>query len=569
MVPPPPDSPGPESILHFIDECFAHSSRTLYIVGLEKLANYQWYVTLPYPKVILQSGLSIGTPDESCLLIMYVDCSSQTAMFTELETMMRGFTRIIRNGKYIVLVDDIYLSNGNIPIAISLGSFFATYNVVYWAVTGINRAEELQYTLFFASNVYYMNGPLTHGPVFEWNRGLLRNTTFEIHGQAIHAFPYTHHTGGGKFRGIDISIFKIVMERIGCLLQVHIIERTADIDNDVAHIMNRLHQMTMDVMVTRRNVHVGTLPVVYIADYTYYCLVAPRSTQVDLTRSLLRPFSSDVWWFIIVCTVVINVMKEVLKYDTQLGILMRQASFEGPIRSFYRISFTVICFVLIEAYLTKVTSFFLTYRFLPDARTLDEFFATDTPIRLEEGSNNFLSIVEPRIRDLIVARGINSTECEEFSSECAHLDSFARASYMISENIGVDADSGRKRSYIVPEMIASYNYLSYCFARGSTLTDLVAVYLQRMYETGLMRLYHRQYEQYLLPNKYVHVVSESSLEFDHLTSVWICVSVGWGISVVVFLLELVQSWLVRTVRKGRQFQNGPAKRAWNTQKSKA
>uniref|UniRef100_A0A182SVR1 Ionotropic glutamate receptor L-glutamate and glycine-binding domain-containing protein n=1 Tax=Anopheles maculatus TaxID=74869 RepID=A0A182SVR1_9DIPT len=536
---------------------------------MEKLAAYQSYLALPYPKVILRRGVSIGTPDETCLLVMYVDCSSQKAMFAALEKMMQEFTKIVRNGKYIVLVDDAYLPKGNVPISISLGSFFATYNIVYWGMTGLRQAEELQYTLFFASRVYYMTSPLTHGPVFEWNRGLLRNTTFEIYGQAVNAFPYTHSQGGGQFRGIDMSIFENVMERIGCLLQVLVVGKTEDTDSDIEQIMNRLHQMRLDVMLTRRDVKEGTLPVVYIPDFTYYCLVAPRYTQIDLTRSLLRPFSSDVWWFIVSCGVGIHLAKEVSKYDTAVRAFVRRLNLTAkPFLSFYRISFAIICFVLFESYLAKVTSYFLTYRFLPDAKTLDEFYATGIPIRLEHGSDRFLQFLEPRARDLIVARGVSSAECDEFSRACAHLDSFARASYVINENIDVDPVTGRKQSYIVPEMIANYNYLSYCFARGSTLTDLVAVYLQRMYETGLMRLYQRQYEQYLLPNNYAHVVAESSLQFAHLMSLWICVSVGWGLSVSVFAMELVLSWLVRMSRKGRTFRKVHRvikKRGWHKQ----
>ncbi|XP_050072154.1 uncharacterized protein LOC126560036 [Anopheles maculipalpis] len=564
LLPEPSEVPSaPEPIVQLIEECFRHNSRTLYFVGMEKLIMYQSYVALPYPKVILHSGISIGTPDEACLLVLYVDCSSRNSMFAALKRITRDFTRIVRNGKYLVLVDDVQLAKENIAIAISLGSFFATYNIVYWVLTAIHHPQELQYTLFFASNVYFMNGPLKHAPAFEWNRGLLRNTTFEIYGQALLAFPYTHYKGGGPFRGIDMSIFQNVMERIGCKLRVMIVEQTENSESDRANIMTRLHDMKLDVMLTRRDVDTGTLPVVYIPDFTYYCLVAPRFTEIDLTRSLLRPFSSDVWWFIVTCCACIYLLKEVLNHKTPLKVLlMRRFKFALP---FYRLSVAIICFVLFESYLAKVTSFFLAYRFIPDAKTLDEFFATGIPIRLMESSDRFLDVLEPHLKELIVARGIDGAECEEFSRECAHLDSFARASYEINENIGIDPVTGRKQSYIVPEMLIGFNYLSYCFARGSTLTDLVAVYLQLMYETGLMRLYQRQYEQYLLPNNYVHIVTESSLEFDHLMSLWICVSIGWGLSISVFAVELVYSRLVRMSQMGGRFRKKAKKvkkRAW-------
>ncbi|XP_061498723.1 uncharacterized protein LOC133391169 [Anopheles gambiae] len=553
----------PKTISSLVEECFHHNSRTLYLVGLEKLAAYESYLALPHPKVIVQSGYSIGTPDESSLIVMYMDCSTLSNLLIQFKAIMRDFTRIVRNGKYIVLVEDAYLSNGNLAVAIELGSAFSTYNVVYWCVTGLHQAEELQYTLFFASSVYFMNGPLTYAPAFEWNRGLLRNATFDIYALAMTSFPYTHFQGKHRpFCGIDVNIFETVMERIGCQLKVRILQPTDSIDNDIAVITRSLHRSKADVMMTRRHVNVGILPVVYIPDITYYCLVAPRTTQIDLTQSLLRPFSGTVWWFIVVCTVLISAFDELSKQHTRLGRLAQQLFARQPIASFYRICLAVISFVLIESYLATVTSFFLAYRFVPDAKTLEEFFATGIPIRLPEGMVRFLRNLEPRLKDRIMARGVGASVCSPYSTQCAHLESFAMASYQISENVGIDPVSGRKRSYIVPEMVTRYSYLSYAFARGSPLTDLVAMYLRWMYEAGLMGLFRHQYEQYLQPTVHVHTVVDSSLEFEHLMSLWICVSIGWGVSCGVFVMEMGHGWLQRVLKGRRQVAGNAGKQAW-------
>ncbi|XP_041763204.1 uncharacterized protein LOC121588844 [Anopheles merus] len=553
----------PKAISTLVEECFHHNSRTLYLVGLEKLATYESYLALPYPKVIVQSGFSIGTPDETSLIVMYVDCSTLSNLHIQFKAIMRDFTRIVRNGKYIVLVEDAYLPKGNVAVAIELGSAFSTYNVVYWCVTGLRRAAELQYTLFFASRVYFMNGSLTYAPAFEWNRGLLRNVTFDIYAQALISFPYTHFQGEHRsFGGIDVNIFETVMERIGCQLQVRIVQPTDSRENDIADITGSLHRLKADVMMTRRHVDVGILPVVYIPDITYYCLVAPRTTQIDLTQSLLRPFSGAVWWFIVVCTVMISALNELSKQHTRLGRLGQQLFARQPIASFYRICLAIISFVLIESYLATVTSFFLAYRFVPDAKTLDEFFTTGIPIRLQEGMDAFLNNLEPRLRDPIMARGVGASVCAPFSSQCAHLESFAMASYEISENVGIDPVSGRKRSYIVPEMVARYSYLSYAFARGSPLTDLVAMYLWWMYEAGLMGLFRHQYEQYLQPSVHLLTVVDSSLEFEHLMSLWICVSIGWGVSCGVFVVEVGHGWLQRVLKGRRQVAGNAGKQAW-------
>uniref|UniRef100_A0A182UAC8 Uncharacterized protein n=1 Tax=Anopheles melas TaxID=34690 RepID=A0A182UAC8_9DIPT len=272
-------------------------------------------------------------------------------------------------------------------------------------------------------------------------------------------------------------------------------------------------------MLTRRHVDTGILPVVYIAEATYFSLVAPHNTEINLPQSLLRPFSYEVWLFIVGCAVVISILNELSQYDTRMGVWLRWIYSYPTLPSFYSICFTLISFVLIESYLATVTSFFLAYRFVPDAKTLEDFFATDIPIRLEEGMDTFLNNLEPRVSDLIVARGVRGTECEEFSSGCAHLDTFARAWVRIKELVGVDPISGRKRSYIVLEMVARYSCMSYAFARDSPLTVVVAVYLRWMYEAGLVRLFHQDYEQYLQPNDYEHT-HEDSLAFEHLMSLW-------------------------------------------------
>uniref|UniRef100_A0A182Q948 Uncharacterized protein n=1 Tax=Anopheles farauti TaxID=69004 RepID=A0A182Q948_9DIPT len=228
---------------------------------------------------------------------MYVDCSTRDTMHGTFRTAMQSFTTIERNAKYLVLVEDGFLANIHMVIPKNLASIFATYNIVYWCVTGFRRAEEMQYMLFFASKAFFMNGSLAYG--------------------------------------------------------------------------------------------------------------------------------------------------------------------------------------------------------------------------------------------------------------------FARAAFIINENIPSDPVTGRKPSYIVPEMVASFNYLSYAFARGSLLTDLVAVYLRRMYEAGLVHFYHRQYEQYLAPYEHTHTVVDRSLEFEHLMSVWICISLGWGISLCVFILEVMFSWSEKLCRRRWQTKAKP------------
>ena len=180
---------APSALIRFVQECFRQHSRTLYLVGLEGMVSYRSYLALPYPKVIVQSGVSIGMPDESSLIVLFVDCRTrvsylctlfgidfvlicvcffvlllplQSFMYNTLSMILRDFNRIVRNGKYLVLVEDALLRHGNGSIPADLGHFFATYNIVYWCVTGFRHATMLQYSLYLARHVHTIGSKLTH-----------------------------------------------------------------------------------------------------------------------------------------------------------------------------------------------------------------------------------------------------------------------------------------------------------------------------------------------------------------------------------------------------------------------
>ncbi|XP_058120962.1 uncharacterized protein LOC131285006 [Anopheles ziemanni] len=531
----------PGTLGRLIGECFDRDTRTLYLVGLEQLHNFQNYLALPYPKVIIPQATPIGMPDEAALVLIYLPVNSKEELRSSMRIIMHSWSKIVRNGKYVVLMEDAYLVKPRVAVPMELGIVFATYNIVYWCVTGFRRAENLQYWVPFALSAYFMENPVQYGSAFEWTRGRLPNVSLEIYGQATLTFPYTHHIGGGLLRGIDLEIFVNLLHHLNHRLRVEIVEYAGDVEEERDKMTNRLHEMKVDLMITRKDVVPETLPVIYVPEVSYYCLIAPRSTVLDLTQSLLRPFSTELWMCVTVAGLLISGLLALAKHTkcANVGTLVRWSFQCKPLASILATTYAIVRFILLESYLAKVTSFFLAYRFQPDANTLDEFFATDIPIWLPTGYNHFVERLGDDLRSRILERALDDDKCMDFSARCAQMDSFARATYVVNHDLPADPVTGRKPFYIVPEMLASYTHLGYAFARGSALVDLFAVYLRRMHEAGLVQLYYRQYEQYLMRDRLMQKPVDQSLEFDHLLSVWICVSLSWGVSFVVFLVELL------------------------------
>ncbi|KFB53582.1 hypothetical protein ZHAS_00021818 [Anopheles sinensis] len=529
----------PGTLGRLIGECFDRDTRTLYLVGLEQLDNFENYLALPYPKVIIPQATPIGVPDEAALVLMYLPVNSRDTLRRLMKIIMQRWSKIVRNAKYLVLMEDAYLAKPQTVVPTELGIVFATYNIVYWCVTGFRRAESLQYLVPFALASYFMESPVQYGSAFEWNRGRIPNVSQDILAQATLTFPYTHHMGGGVLRGIDLEIFENLLNHLNHRLVVEIIGNAGDLEEEREKMNTRLHEMHVDLMITRKDVAPETLPVIYVSDVSYYCLIAPRSTVLDLTQSLLRPFSTELWTCVAVTGLLISGLLVLAKRCAYVGILVRRAFDCKPLVSILTTSYAIVRFILLESYLAKVTSFFLAYRFLPDANTLDEFFATGIPIWLPTAYDLFVESLSDDLRSRVLERALGDDKCMDFSAGCAQMESFARATYVINHDLPVDPVTGRKPFYIVPEMLASYTHLGYAFARGSALVDLFAVYLRWMHEAGLVQLYYRQYEQYLMRDRFIQKPVDQSLEFDHLMSVWICVSLGWGVSFVVFLVELL------------------------------
>ncbi|XP_040158145.1 uncharacterized protein LOC120897370 [Anopheles arabiensis] len=305
------------------------------------MVSYRSYLALPYPKVIVQSGVSIGMPDESSLIVLFVDCRTRSFMYNTLSMILRDFNRIVRNGKYLVLVEDALLRHGNGSIPADLGHFFATYNIVYWCVTGFRHATVLQYSLYLARHVHTIGSKLTYAPVFEWRRGLWRYERSTINGIAFTSFPYVY-LRGEEYRGIDVTVMFTIIKKLGYVLELRVVEPTDNSDSDVVHIVDSLSRIKDDIMLTRRHVDAGILPVVCIAEATYFCLVAPRAAEINLTQSLLRPFSYEVWLFIVGCAVAISVLNELSQYDTRMGVWLRWICSCPPLPSFYSTCFAVI-----------------------------------------------------------------------------------------------------------------------------------------------------------------------------------------------------------------------------------
>ncbi|KFB53583.1 hypothetical protein ZHAS_00021819 [Anopheles sinensis] len=513
---------------------------------MERLEELDDYLALPYPRIVKED--SIGTPDQSTLVVMFVDTSSMDSFRKSLYDLFnRSHNNHPPDGKYLVLVDDQPLHMHGAGLAISLAKYMQHLGIIFWCLAGRNGAS-MYYVLAMAHELTYYHGELNFGVAFDREK-VAPIQRMKLVAQFFVAFPFTNRIESDVMKGIDYDIFMDIMHHLQLIPVLHHIVKS-DPRATIDKFIENLYFMVVDVLLTRRSVNHTFLSMVPIPEPVFYCIVVPRQVNPDFTQALMKPFSKEVWLGIVGWFSVVFIIRRFMRTSNPLSRCIRRLLRWKIFASTYSIVLHVISFVLIESYLAQITSFFIVYQFPSDVASLEEFFATNIPIRVPNEQEVFLDMLEPKLARTIRDRAIDAADCPEFSSRCAHLDSVTRAMYTINHIQSNHPVTGRKPSYVLQEMIFTC-HMWYLFARGSSVKNLFELYLQRMYESGLVNQYNRQYEQFI-ENPRKNIIVDQLIGFEHLKSLVIMVLVGWSLSVVVFLVELSARFMPRMVRRRAQ-----------------
>uniref|UniRef100_A0A182Q2A1 Ionotropic glutamate receptor C-terminal domain-containing protein n=1 Tax=Anopheles farauti TaxID=69004 RepID=A0A182Q2A1_9DIPT len=538
--------PVPKPLEHFFHEALESNINTLYLRDVSRVMFFDYLTTLPIAKVLLDAQKPLGMPLERSLVVLGIwGPLVMGTLSRAVHTATSEFKTLPAGAKYLVLMEDQDLRVADRSIAIALGTEFATRGIIDWCVTGHRTASFMSYAAIFSNQPYGVHAALNFSKAYGFNR-IKHLDKVHLSGIATESFPYSYYYKSNELEGKDINVFD---HMIWPMKTTYVIFSMVDDDNPrqlTDHIVQLLIYRRVDFLVTRKQMDHGMLPLLYPSANVYFCLVAPRIAAIDLTGSLTRPFDWELWLLIgsMIAFLLAGQMLCQLNQSVQRKInhLLRSE----PTGSLISVSFASFTFLLLECYLAKVTSFFLVYRFRADCDTLEEFFAQNIPIRLPDEHLALLSWINPDVAQSIRDRAVNASSCEEFSDQCAHLDTIDRATFMINNRVEIDTLVGHKPSYIVRETLG-LSHQVYVYARGFPLIVQFHHALRRVYETGFVVRYDRLHQQRMFHGMNKLIAEDKSLRYEHLVSLWLFYGFGLLFATFMFMVELMTNALTKRI----------------------
>ncbi|KFB37320.1 hypothetical protein ZHAS_00004608 [Anopheles sinensis] len=525
---------APQNLLHslvpFIDEAFRHSIRELCLAGLEQREVFEDLVALPYPKTILGGNITFRKLEESHLIILFADVRSWSTLVESIQMkfMTKGWT--LWQANILVLVEDQYLERR--ATMSMLSQFFRHFGIGFWCVTSERRGTYVRYILDLSIQGVMLDGPMDFRTLYTYRR-LIINHTLPIRYQAFTSFPYTFRDERNLLNGIDIYLYKKLFEYLHLRDVFHLDKNKAQTGKDLIQmIMENLISKKVDVTLTRRQIETTLLPMIVLPEPMVISLVVPRRTTPAFLRILWRPFSDELWISIALSLAFAHGVKLLTKIRTKMGRNIRRYLKNHLMDTFISLTVDVVSFVLIESYLAQVTSFLLVHQFQRDPETLAEFFATNIPVQVMEQQKLMVSSLEPRISAALLTRAEVVPMLDEYSTTYAHIDTMARASFMLAAYTKHD-ESGRKPLFILPEPLGTVP-TAYLFSPiANPLRTHMALHLSWMSAFGFMveadRLYNNLL-QYVLRRA---SLGEDLLQLDNLKPIGILLLIGWVTGAIV------------------------------------
>uniref|UniRef100_A0A182TL57 Ionotropic glutamate receptor L-glutamate and glycine-binding domain-containing protein n=1 Tax=Anopheles melas TaxID=34690 RepID=A0A182TL57_9DIPT len=255
------------------------------------------------------------------------------------------------------------------------------------------------------------------------------------------------------------------------------------------------------------------------------CLIIPKTQKYEILQHLLRPFSSTAWIVLIVALLVGScIAKRHFRHsllDTLIfGVDLDAASVSRKER-IVLFGCLVVFFIISEAYQAKLLALISSSRYPPDPKTVAEFLQTDTLLYVGEATATVLSF-----RPSLTGRVRKAADYWfTFDGE---------------QDYGTLMQCPVAWDFFLRWTNRHYNLHGY--------NVRPRVYLDRIYESGLMRYWQTEQDRrQMFEQKFVFVENEI-ISFNDLIMVWIVLGIGHGLAFGVFLIELSSLLLKRHVR---------------------
>ncbi|XP_040171481.1 uncharacterized protein LOC120904969 [Anopheles arabiensis] len=341
----------------------------------------------------------------------------------------------------------------------------------------------------------------------------------------------------GQAVGYDWNVFRTILEHMKLRWHVTVYELNSTMEL-MQWFNKELDEGHIEILIDR-TFRPNTNSVQHVLpEMNGVCLIIPKTQKYEILQHLLRPFASTAWIVLIVALLVGSyIAKRHFRHsllDTLIfGVDLDAASVSRRER-IVLFACLVVFFILSEAYQAKLLALMSSSRYPPDPKTVAEFLQTDTLLyvgRVRKAADYWFTFDGEQDYGTLM-------QCP------VAWDFFLR---WTNRHYNLYGYNVRPRVHIVAENILSLS-ASYTFSRTFLLYPRFKVYLDRIYESGLMRYWQTEQDRrQMFEQKFVFVENEI-ISFNDLIMVWIVLGIGHGLAFGVFLIELLSFLLKRYVR---------------------
>ncbi|XP_053674643.1 uncharacterized protein LOC128724946 [Anopheles nili] len=437
-----------------------------------------------------------------------------------------------KSAKFVILMGGASFQRKHIALAFL--EKFSILNFILVPLTTFNHSNSslkvYTHNRFTKKELYFQS---TDRPVQLFFPDKLRDLygyKFMLHG--LNSFPYIFF-GLGIPRGV---------------LQTFVDQLIWKYRNGTTYYTDNLKQRrAMDCWLNNQVDRKNFLNTVYFREQTGICLICPIRSGRDFLRHLLKPFSLGIWIVLGVlfafCRAMEIIFPQIYKYD-----LIALTFFGGGGTEYLQpfqfriitLTLAVLIFFLSEAYNTKIISLMTLSKFYELPQTLDEVAKSDYRIlSTRVGTNTFGSLAPSFLSYPKSLREEKRLGNRVFDVYCMIM--MLENAWMASTNPMTGARTNR---YIVNELISvDVNVVQ--FPQHSPFVDIFDRFFGIFHDSGLWSYLVRRYKEVLYRSFDTKKVQfqEVIFFFDDLFCIWILIVVGWLISIVCFIAELIRNWL--------------------------
>uniref|UniRef100_A0A182PFM9 Ionotropic glutamate receptor L-glutamate and glycine-binding domain-containing protein n=1 Tax=Anopheles epiroticus TaxID=199890 RepID=A0A182PFM9_9DIPT len=420
------------------------------------------------------------------------------------------------------------------------------------------RRGLLNYCLLHTHTITNQLALTTHDTIANRFHSYDANTPFEqlfppvlrtLAGYKLHVllsdnYPYAYLLSG-VWEGMDAYILTLAKDRFKCEIEL---VNMAITRHNALHRMEliraQLENGSIDIHMPRAHVSSAyvTVGVAPAYEWESLVLVVPKSDLPNLTNIMLQPFSIEVWTMVL-CYLL---AKQTIKLITFLGHHCKRfrptKTFRcnwtfGSFGSLSTVAVELVSFLLIEAYLAKITEFLLYCRFRPDPQTLAEFFRSDIRVLIPEYMDPLVDTLGTEVATNFAAKTVRPDEYARMPATCcARIHTLPRAEYVVRMGKYFDATLGRKQLYILPEHLKIIP-MSYLLGRHFAFKRSFQLFLVHVYEGGLVAQYvHSHLNEMALMER--NFFTKGWLTLGDLLPLFVLIAAGWCCSLVAFLVEV-------------------------------